>query len=79
MGGDARLFDRIAPMFQRQKLVIVERMREAGDIAGDKDIIGDNGIDSEDTAPGITADPKRAYGEPGVGQPFRIAHRPAGR
>src|SRR6266436_1080339 len=59
MRGDGSLLHRIAPMFQRQKLVVVEGMREAGDIPGDKDIIGDNRIDIEGTAPGVTADPKR--------------------
>src|SRR5438105_9114724 len=53
-------------------------MRESRYIPGDKDVIGDNGIDIEDTAPGVTADAKRAYGEAGVAQPFRIAHRPLG-
>src|SRR5260370_6687548 len=76
MRGDGGLLHGIAPMFQRQKLVVIEGMREAGDIPGDKDIIGDNGIDSEGTAPGVTADPKRPGGEPGIAQPFRIAHRP---
>ena len=66
MGGHGGLLHRIAPMFERQKLVVVEGMREPRDIAGDKDLIGDNGIDIEGTAPGVTADPKRPCGESGI-------------
>lgn len=78
MGSDAGLLDRIAPMFQRQKLVVIEGMWEARDIASDKDIIGDNPLAIEGTAPRITADPKRPCGEPGIAEPFRIADGPQG-
>jgi hypothetical protein len=62
-------------MFQRQKVVVKEGMREARHVSGDKHIVGDNGIDVEGTASRVTADPKGAYRQPGIVQPFRIPHR----
>jgi hypothetical protein len=50
-------------------------MREVCHVSGDKHIIRDNGIDVEGTASRVTADPKGAYGQPGIAQPFRIPDR----
>ena len=72
------LLDGIAPMFQRQKLVAIERMREPRNVSSDKDIISDNGIPVEGTTHGVTGDPKNPCSEFGITQPFRIADRSQG-
>src|ERR1700730_14875027 len=75
MGSDGGLLHRIGPMFQREKVVVKEGMREACHVSGYKHIIRDNGIDVEGTASRVTADAKSAYGQPGIAQPFRISDR----
>ena len=73
MRGNVGLLHGVAPMFQRHELVVVQRMWEPRHVSGDKDVIGDDGVNVEDAAACVTGDPKRARRQIGIFQPFRIA------
>ena len=47
VGGDLGLRDRVAPVLEGEELVAVHRVREAGHVAGDEDVVGDQAVDVE--------------------------------
>jgi hypothetical protein len=50
-------------VLQRQELVVIQRMREACHVPGDKDIIGDHAVDIKRPAAGVAAHPPDAGGQ----------------
>ncbi len=69
------LSDGVAPVFEREHLVLEQGMREAGDVAGDEDIVGDDAVHVEGAAAGVAGDPARTGRKSRLGQPFGVANR----
>jgi hypothetical protein len=51
------LRDRVAPVLQGEHLVLEQRVREAGDVTGHEDVVGDNPVQVDGPAPASQAIP----------------------
>jgi hypothetical protein len=79
VGGDLGAQHRVVPVLHRQKLVVVEHVRGACDVAGNEDAVGDYAVDVEHAAAGVAAHAPESGGQPGPVEPFDIGDRPQRR
>ena len=63
----------------REKLVLVQHVGGARDVARDEDAVGHHPVDVEGAAAGVAGHAPEAGGEPGTLQPFDVAERPERR
>src|SRR5215467_11398566 len=71
--------DRIVPVLQREKLVLVEHVGGARDVARDEDAVGHHAADVKCPAAGVARHAPEAGGEPSPFEPFDVPDRPERR
>ena len=65
---------RVAPVLERQELVAVDRVREAGDVAGDEDVVGHDRVARRRRgSPASQATPSGPAARPRAAQPLGVA------
>src|SRR5262249_16855829 len=65
----------VIPMFERNKLVVVQHVRKARYVTSNKDTIGDYSVNVEGAAARIAAHTPKASRQPGPFQPFGVTDR----
>ena len=63
VAGDLGLGDRVAPVLERQELIVVQRVREARHVPGDEDTVCGHAVDVHRPAAGVTGHPPPADGQ----------------
>ena len=62
-------------VLDRHELILVENMRGARDVAGNKDVVGHHTVDVEGTAAGIAGHPPESSRKFRILEPFDVADR----
>ncbi len=76
--GHPGLLDRVAPVFEREKLLTVEWVREARDVPRHEQVVGDDEVRVDRAAPRVAGDAHPTRREPGLIEPLGVAEGPEG-
>ena len=75
MGDHPRLRDGVLPVLEAEELVAVERVGEAGDVAGHEDVVGDEAVDVDGAAAGVGRHAERTGRQSRTLEPLDVADR----
>ena len=78
MGGCPSLLNGVTPVFDGNEFPIVKWVRPAGDVSGNEDIVGHDGIGVERTTGSVARYSAGIRRQSRTTQPLRIAHRAEG-